>query len=73
VESIADAHTLAGVPVEDYDLILADPPYSAEDADRYGTPLVNRNKVVEVLSHGCGLVRASHGAIRRSRCMRKCG
>jgi hypothetical protein len=48
---VADAHTLDGVPVEDYDLILADPPYSAEDADRYGTPLVSRNKVVEVLSH----------------------
>jgi hypothetical protein len=48
---VADAHTLTGVPVEDYDLILADPPYSEEDADHYGTPLVNRNKVVEVLSH----------------------
>jgi hypothetical protein len=48
---VADAHTLVGVPVEDYDLILADPPYSAEDANHYGTPLVNRNKVVEVLSH----------------------
>lgn len=48
---VADAHTLEGVPVEEYDLILADPPYSAEDADHYGTPLVSRNKVVEVLSH----------------------
>jgi hypothetical protein len=27
---VADAHTLQGVPIEDYDLILADPPYSAE-------------------------------------------
>jgi hypothetical protein len=48
---VADAHTLKDVPVEDCDLILADPPYSAEDADHYGTPLVNRNKVVEALSH----------------------
>jgi hypothetical protein len=48
---IADAHDLTGVSIEDYDLIVADPPYSAEDADHYGTPLVNRNKVVEVLSH----------------------
>jgi len=48
---VADAHTLEGVPVEEYDLILADPPYSAEDADHYGTPLVSRNKVVEVLSY----------------------
>jgi len=47
---VADAHTLEGVPIEKYDLILADPPYSAEDADHYGTPLVNRNKVVETLS-----------------------
>lgn len=29
-----------------FDLILADPPYSQEDADHYGTPMVNRNKVV---------------------------
>jgi hypothetical protein len=48
---VADAHTLEGVPIEDYDLILADPPYSGEDADHYGTPLVSRNKVVELLSH----------------------
>jgi hypothetical protein len=47
---VADAHTLEGVPVEDYDLVLADPPYSAEDADHYGTPLVSRNKVVAVLA-----------------------
>jgi hypothetical protein len=47
---VADAHTLEGVPVESYDLILADPPYSAEDADHYGTPCVNRNKVVRALS-----------------------
>ena len=47
---IADAHVLTGVPIEEYDLIVADPPYSAEDADRYGTPLVNRNKVVAALA-----------------------
>lgn len=29
-----------------YDYIFADPPYSEEDAARYGAPLVNRNKVV---------------------------
>jgi hypothetical protein len=48
---LCDAHTMEGVPLEEFDLILADPPYSAEDADHYGTPLVSRNKVVEVLSH----------------------
>jgi hypothetical protein len=47
---LCNAHTLEGVPVEDYDLILADPPYSEEDADHYGTPLVDRNKVVRVLA-----------------------
>jgi len=55
---VADAHTLEGVPVENYDLILADPPYSAEDADHYGTPLVNRNKVVETPSER--MARGAH-------------
>jgi hypothetical protein len=36
--------TLAGVPIEDYVLILADPPYSAEDADHSCTPLVRRSE-----------------------------
>ena len=31
---VADAHTLEGVPVEEYDLILADPPYSADTGPR---------------------------------------
>lgn len=30
-----------------FDLIHADPPYTGEDATKYGVPLVNRNKVVE--------------------------
>jgi hypothetical protein len=29
-----------------FDLILADPPYSNSDADRYGTIMIRRNKVV---------------------------
>ena len=29
-----------------FNLILADPPYSQEDAEHYGTPMVNRNKVI---------------------------
>ena len=33
-----------------FDLILADPPYSNEDADRYGSPMVNRNKVMQQCS-----------------------
>ena len=32
--------------------MLADPPYSASDAEHYGTPMVNRNKVVATLAAG---------------------
>jgi len=42
-----DAHRLSEYfAAGSFDLILADPPYSKEDADHYGTPMVNRNKVV---------------------------
>jgi hypothetical protein len=48
---LCDAHAIpASVPIGDYDLILADPPYSAEDSNRYGTPEVNRDKVVAALA-----------------------
>ena len=33
-----------------FDLVIADPPYTDEDAQRYGTPMVNRNKVVQEVS-----------------------
>jgi hypothetical protein len=43
-----DAESLSTlVPQNHYDLILADPPYTGEDAAKYGVPLVNRNKVVK--------------------------
>jgi hypothetical protein len=43
---LRDAHALgADVPIEDYDLILADPPYAVEDANRYHTPMINRDQV----------------------------
>ena len=43
-----DAHKLSTYfQPESFDLILADPPYSGEDANRYGTPMVNRNIVVK--------------------------
>lgn len=45
-----DAQTLTGVPLESYDLVLADPPYSVEDCDHYGTSMVSRNKVMRALS-----------------------
>ncbi len=42
-----DAHKLSQYfPKKTFDLILADPPYSDEDANHYGTPMVNRNKVL---------------------------
>lgn len=46
---VDDAQTLACVPVEQYDLILADPPYSIEDAERYQTSMVKRNTVLRAL------------------------
>jgi hypothetical protein len=35
-----------GLPDNQFDLIMADPPYSKEDAEHYGRPLCNRNKVL---------------------------
>jgi 16S rRNA G966 N2-methylase RsmD len=44
-----DAQTLTNVPVEGFDLVLADPPYSVEDCDHYQTTMVKRNVVMRVL------------------------
>ena len=46
---VDDAQTLTRVPLHRYDLVLADPPYSNDDAERYGTTLVKRNKVMKAL------------------------
>jgi len=46
---IDDAQTLARVPLEKYDLVLADPPYSVEDADHYQTTMIKRNVVMRAL------------------------
>jgi hypothetical protein len=35
---VDDAQRLERVPLADYDLVLADPPYSVEDAERYQGP-----------------------------------
>lgn len=45
-----DAQTLENVPVDHYDLILADPPYSVEDSEHYAPSMVKRNKVMSALS-----------------------
>lgn len=46
---IDDAQTLEHVPLENYDLILADPPYSVEDAEHYQTTMIKRNIVMRSL------------------------
>jgi hypothetical protein len=46
---VDDAQSLASVPLEDYDLVLGDPPYSVEDAERYQTSMVKRNAVMRAL------------------------
>lgn len=47
---IDDAQTLTAVPLDEYDLVMADPPYSIEDANRYRTTMVKRNRVMRALS-----------------------
>jgi hypothetical protein len=49
---VADAHDLSAVPLDRYDLVLADPPYSIEDAKRYETTMVKRNVVLRSLAAG---------------------
>lgn len=46
---VDDAQSLTGVPLETYDLVLADPPYSVEDAERYQTTMIRRNLVMRAL------------------------
>lgn len=53
-----DAHRLENVPVEDFDLVLADPPYSVEDCDHYQCTMVKRNVVMRAL--GARLRKGAH-------------
>jgi hypothetical protein len=46
---VGDAQTLEHVPLETYDLVLADPPYSVEDAERYQTTMIKRNAALRAL------------------------
>lgn len=43
---VGDAERLSDYFPAMFDIIYADPPYSSEDASRYGQCLVNRNKVL---------------------------
>jgi hypothetical protein len=47
---VDDAQRLENVPLENYDLVLADPPYSVEDCDHYQTTMVKRNVVLRALT-----------------------
>jgi hypothetical protein len=57
---VGDAHALSKIVKQKYELIFADPPYSEEDADHYGTSMINRNVVVKectkILENGGFLV-----------------
>jgi len=57
---VDDAQTLDKVPLEKYDLVLADPPYSVEDCDHYQTSMIKRYKVMSSLgkrlAKGCHVV-----------------
>lgn len=46
---VDDAQKLESVPLGRYDLVLADPPYSVEDCEHYGTSMVKRNTVMSAL------------------------
>ena len=55
---IDDAQSLQNVPVEEFDLICADPPYSVEDCEHYKTTMIKRNKVMKAL--GKKAVKGTH-------------
>ena len=46
---VDDAETLKTVPLESYDLVLADPPYTKADASIYGVKMPDRRKVMRAL------------------------
>ena len=46
---VDDAQTLAYVPLDLFDLVMADPPYSVEDTEHYQGNMVKRKKVIDAL------------------------
>ena len=51
---VCDAQqSLHGVPLDSYDIVLADPPYSVEDAERYRTTMIKRNRIMRRLAECC--------------------
>jgi hypothetical protein len=55
---VDDAQRLTLVPLEEFDLVLADPPYSVEDCDHYKCSMVKRNLVMKAL--GARLKSGTH-------------
>ncbi len=55
---IDDAQTLTKVPLEKFDLVMADPPYSVEDAEHYQITMIKRNVVMRAL--GARLRKGTH-------------
>lgn len=43
-------YDLPGATAQRFRLVIADPPYSAADAERYGAPMVDRRRVLEALA-----------------------
>lgn len=50
---VDDAQTLQNVPLETFRLIMADPPYTDEDSNTYGTTPIKRNAVLKTLGSRC--------------------
>jgi hypothetical protein len=50
---VDDAQRLTNVPLPNYDLILADPPYSVEDCEHYQTTMIKRRVVMDALGKRC--------------------
>ena len=46
---VDDAQSLADTPLDLFDLVLCDPPYSVEDAEHYTKTMIKRNKVMAAL------------------------
>jgi hypothetical protein len=55
---VDDAQTLDRVPLDGFDLVCADPPYSVEDCEHYKTTMVKRNVVMRAL--GARLTAGAH-------------
>jgi len=55
---VDNAETMESVNLGHIDFVLADPPYSVEDCEHYGTAMVSRNKVMKTL--GARLPSGAH-------------